>query len=214
MSRKLLITVMICTAVLGTALAAAREYNVQHESINNEETAESLLLLSLFYQDQGRYAAAKDVLYEYLQHNPDQGWVWVLIGDLDYLLGDYDLALKSYVKALMVGDYARSYYGIGLINSQQGITADVIGAFKKAVEIAPSFVEARIALAKVYLHTEQYEEARTQLETAYLYAPRDAKIHYYLWKVYTIESDQSKARHHGELAVQYDPGYAELIDPK
>lgn len=186
--------------------------NALLESIEREESVEeSLLLLSLIYQEQGNFAAAKETLYEYLQQNPDYGWIYVLVGDIDYLLGDPDLALKSYVKALMVGEYARAYYGIGLINSHMGITADVIGAFAKAVELSPNFVEARIALAKAHLAMNQYEEALTELETAYLYAPRSAEIHYYLWQIYKQQEDMSKAKHHRELAVQYDPSYAALI---
>ncbi|HXK97725.1 MAG TPA: tetratricopeptide repeat protein [Limnochordia bacterium] len=186
--------------------------NALSESIEREESAdESLLMLALVYQEQGNLAGAKEHLYEYLRRNPDHGWINVLIGDLDYLLGDADLALKSYVKALMVGEYARAYYGIGLINSQQGITPDVIGALAKAVELAPNFVDARIALAKAYIASEQFQEARGELETAYLYAPRRAEIHYYLWQIYTHEGDVGKAKHYGELAVQYDSSYAALI---
>jgi len=182
------------------------------ESIERGELVdESLLLLALIYQEQGSFSTAKEVFYEYLNRNPDCGSIYVLIGDLDYLLGDYDLALQSYVKAMMLGEYARAYYGIGLINSHQGITADVTSAFAKAVELAPSFVEARIALAKAYIAVEQYQEARAELETAYLYAPRNAEIHYFLWQIYSQEGDLNKAKHHGELAIQYDPSYAPLI---
>jgi tetratricopeptide (TPR) repeat protein len=177
----------------------------------DEMTDESLLLLGLIYLEQDDYSEARQVFSEYLKRNPDDGWVHVMLGDIDYYSGDYASALQRYVKAIMLGDYARAYYGIGLINMDQGITNDVIAAFAKAVELAPEFVEARIILAKAYFAVENYESAIEEFETAYLYKPRDGEIHYYLWQLYTIQGELDKANHSRDLAIQYNPDYAEII---
>ncbi|NLM68911.1 MAG: tetratricopeptide repeat protein [Firmicutes bacterium] len=179
---------------------------------NGEAVDESLLLLGLIYQEEGNTAEAKKVYRQYLERNPDAGWVYVLLGDAEYYSGDNTAALQNYVKALMIDDYARAYYGIGLINMEQGITSDVIAAFAKAVETAPEFVDARTILAKAYFAVDDYEAALTEFETAYLYAPRDAEIHYYLWQLYSLNGDQDKANHYRELAIQYNPEYASLVE--
>src|SRR5690554_1512863 len=80
---------------------------------NGEAVDESLLLLGLIYQEEGNTAEAKKVYRQYLERNPDAGWAYVLLGDAEYYSGDNTAALQNYVKALMIDDYARAYYGIG-----------------------------------------------------------------------------------------------------
>lgn len=176
-----------------------------------EAVDESLLLLAVVYQEQGKLDAAKNTYYQYLQRNSEDGWIYVLIGDIDYFCQDYQQAMEHYQKALTYGEYASAYYGIACIKNQQGLTEAAVDELVKAVELAPSFVEARIALGKGYYETQQYDLALEQFEICYLYAPRDAEVHYYLWLLYKQNGDMEKAVHSRDLAIQYNPAYAQII---
>ncbi len=179
---------------------------------NQESIEESLLFSALIYQEKGDLISARKSYLEYLKLNPDDDWVYVLIADLDYQLGDYKLALRNYQKALSENEYAKAYYGIGRIYHDQGLVNDTIDAYKRAVDIAPEFVDARIALAKEYYHDQQFDVALEEFEMAYQYNIRSAEVHYHLWVLYTQKGDFEKANHSRDLAIQYDPSYVSLIE--
>lgn len=179
---------------------------------NQEAVDESLLLIALIYQEKGDLLSARKSYLEYLKLNPDDDWVYVLIGDLDYQLGNHKLALGNYQKAMTKNEYAKAYYGMGRIYHEQGLVEETIDVYKQAVDIAPEFIDARIALAKEYYHDQQFDLALEEFEMAYRFNIRSAEVHYYLWILYTQKGDIEKAKHSHDLAIQYDPGYAALIE--
>lgn len=182
-------------------------------SINYEENVdEALLLLALVYLEQDDFKSASESLLQYLSLYPEDYWVYVLLADIEYTLNNFDSALENYHRALSDDEYARAYYGIGRIYAQRGLSGDAIDALSQAVEIEPSFTEARIALAEEYYITEQYDSALEEFELSYSHNPRNAKVHYYLWLLYLDQGEIEKAHHSRDLAIQYDPHYRSLIE--
>ncbi len=177
-----------------------------------DDVDESLLLLGLIYQEQGKYESSKNMFIEYLVRNPEHDWVNVFLGELELRNSNLNQALKYFNKALVNEESARANYGLGIIYREQDLFSDAITAFNEALEIEPSFVEARIALAKEYHRTSQYDLALEEFETSYLYTPRNPEVHFYLWQLYTREGDLEKANHSRELAIQYEPSYANIIE--
>lgn len=190
---------------------ASEEFRTSVEQ--GENIDESLLFMGLIAQHQGDYQGAKDSFTSYLQRNPEETWVYTILGDLDYLLGDSDQALINYQLSIAEDDgYAKAYYGIGMIYRDQGLTEVAIENLTTSVELKPGFSDARIALALEYFDSQQFDLALEEFEIAYLQNPRNAKIHYYLWILYSESGEQEKAIHSRDLAIQYDPSYAALIE--
>ncbi len=179
---------------------------------NQEAVDESLLFIALIYQEKGDLEAAKDNYLEYLRLYPTSEWVYALIGDIHYQLGEYEQAQDNYEKSLANAENAKAYYGLGEIYKRQDLAEETIDAFKTAVELAPEYIEARISLAKEYFRQQDYDLALEEFEMAYRFNVRSAELHYYLWQLYTINGDEEKAKHSRDLAIQYDPNYENLFE--
>lgn len=189
---------------------ASREFRTSVEQ--GENIDESLLFIGLISYQQGDFQGAKDSFTSYSQRNPQESWVYSIIGDLDYMLGDSDQALDNYQRSIEEEDYAKAYYGIGMIYRDQGLTEAAIENFAASVELEPGFSDARMALALEYFNDQQFDLALEEFEMVYLQNPRNAKVHFYLWILYSENGETEKAIHSRDLAIQYDPSYATIIE--
>lgn len=189
------------TAISQFQVSLAEEVNVD----------ESLLFIALLYQELGDLDMTFEYFDLYQERNPEDTWIHVLRGDIWYRLGDLEQALHSYKLALDSEEYAKGYYGVGLIKASLGQAEEAIEALAQSVAKAPDFAEARIQLATLYYDNAQFEQALEHFETAVRYDPWLAPAHYYLSFLYEEQGELDKAQHARDMAISYDASYAELL---
>jgi superkiller protein 3 len=92
---------------------------------------------------------------------PFYGGAWVGLGDAKAAKGDVDGAVVAYQKALGFNPVnAKVHVSLGkLYYSEKNLYYESVTAYKKAIELDPDFVDARMGLAEVYEDKGLYKEA-------------------------------------------------------
>jgi Tfp pilus assembly protein PilF len=101
--------------------------------------------------------------------------------------GRYSEAIESYKRAVAADDkLAAAHYLLADALLRQ-TAADTAGAelhLTRAISLEPSFVPARLALARLYIRLERFSDAATQLETVTAADPNQPEAQYQLGRVY------------------------------
>jgi tetratricopeptide (TPR) repeat protein len=101
--------------------------------------------------------------------------------------GRYAEAIESYKRAVSADDkLAAAHYLLAdaLLRQQSPDTAAAESHLMRAIALEPSFAPARLALARLYIRLERFNEAATQLETVAAADPNQAEAQYQLGRVY------------------------------
>lgn len=101
--------------------------------------------------------------------------------------GRYSEAIALYNRALAADDrLAAAHYLLAdaILRQQNGDIASAENHLTRAVALEPSFAPARLALARLYMRTERYGDASTQLEVVAAAEPDLAEAQYQLSRVY------------------------------
>ena len=100
----------------------------------------------------------------------------------------YEQAIAAYRKAVAVNDnLAAVHYLLADALLRQPSSADLVSAeshLKRAISLEPTFAPARLALGRLYLRTERFNEAATQLEAVAAADPNQPEAQYQLSRVY------------------------------
>lgn len=169
------------------------------------EGDEALLLLGLVYQNLAAEREAAGAYELYLSRNPEEAWVYALIGDAYLQAGDYSLAEEAYAMAAESGSLARAYYGLGSVFLDRQDYQAAKEAFEKALEEAPDFTAARVGLGVSLYYLAQYEEAVEVLELSQLLDPRSLEVHQFLALTYEALGRAEQAQHARERIEQLTP---------
>ncbi len=108
----------------------------------------------LFDQAVEAYTKALDIRPFYAEAH-------VGLGDAKAAQGDVDGAVTAYQKALSFNPInAKVYVSLGkLYYSEKGLYYESVQAYKKAIDLDPAFLDARMGLAEVYEDKGLYQEA-------------------------------------------------------
>jgi superkiller protein 3 len=108
------------------------------------------------------------------------------LGDAKAAKGDVDGAIRAYQKALGHNPLnPRVHVSLGKIYyGEKGLYYESVGAFRRAIELDPRYVEARMGLAEVYEDKGLYQEAVREYRTVIELDPRSTGAHYNLALVY------------------------------
>jgi Tfp pilus assembly protein PilF len=101
--------------------------------------------------------------------------------------GRYGEAIDSYKRALQSDEkLAAAHYLLAdaLLRQPSADTAAAESHLRRAIELEPSFVPGRLALARLYIRLERFNEAATQLETVAAADPNQPEAQYQLGRVY------------------------------
>lgn len=101
--------------------------------------------------------------------------------------GRYAEAIDSYRRAVAADDkLAAAHYLLAdaLIRQTAADNAGAETHLKRAIQLEPSFVPARLALARLYIRLERFSEAAGQLETVAAADPNQPEAQYQLGRVY------------------------------
>jgi len=111
----------------------------------------------LFDQAIEAYTKALDI-------RPFYADAYVGLGDARAAKGEVDAAVAAYQKALNHNPInAKVYVSLGkLYYSEKNLYYESVNAYKKALDLDPTFVDARVGLAEVYEEKGLYQEAITE----------------------------------------------------
>ncbi len=130
---------------------------------------------------------------------------------------EYDEALASFDRAIEYKpDYARAYYGKGLVYKKLEDDEKMIEALDKAIEAGnaandqKTIITARKAARDHYvlkgmlaMKEEDYESAITNFNTSFNYVPENSDPHYYLSVIYNKQLEYDKAAEHANKAIEF-----------
>jgi tetratricopeptide (TPR) repeat protein len=163
-------------------------------------------------------ASAQQLAQEALKKNPDYRPAMVTLARDHYRNRRLDLALYA-LTAILDGygvdnpprdkDNAEALLLRGLIYKEQGRRRDAFADFKRAVELRPDLVEARLNLAKYMLEAGNATEAVPILEGALNYDASNPLVHLNLGDGYRLQGRPADALKHLQWVLSKDSTIAE-----
>jgi tetratricopeptide (TPR) repeat protein/TolB-like protein len=114
------------------------------------------------------YDQAVEAYSKAIELRPFYAEAYVGLGDAKAAKGDVDGAIAAYQKALLHNPLnPRMYASLGKIYfSEKGLYYEAVGAYKQALELDPTFVDAHIGLGEVYEDKGLYKEAIAEYQQA------------------------------------------------
>ncbi|MCX6791128.1 MAG: tetratricopeptide repeat protein [Candidatus Gribaldobacteria bacterium] len=104
------------------------------------------------------------------------------------------------------GDYVLPYLQLSLVNEVEGKTKEAKDLLAQAVKLAPSWVDARFHLGRMYYNDKNYDNAIAQFQQALRYFPDHSNSLYSLAKVYEKRGENSKALELLRRVLELNPG--------
>jgi Tfp pilus assembly protein PilF len=163
-------------------------------------------------------ASAQQLAQEALKKNPDYRPAMVTLARDHYRGRRLDLALYT-LTAILDGygpenpprdkDNADALLLRGLIFKEQGRRRDAFADFKRAVELRPDLIEAKINLAKYMLEAGNATEAVPLLENALGYDASNPLVHLNLGDAYRLQGRPADALKHLQWVLSKDSTIAE-----
>ncbi len=163
-------------------------------------------------------SAAQQLAQEALKKNPDYRPAMVTLARDHYRNRRLDLALYT-LTAILDGygpenpprdkDNAEALLLRGLIYKEQGRRRDAFADFKRAVELRPDLVEARLNLSKYMLEAGNATEAVPLLEGALSYDASNPLVHLDLGDGYRLQGRPADALKHLQWVLSKDSTIAE-----
>lgn len=157
--------------------------------------------------------AAQSIAQEALKIDPDYRPAMVTIARDHYRNRRLDLALYA-LKAILDGfdaenpprdkNNAEAHLLRALIWAEQGHRADAIGAFRRAMELRPDFMTARLALATYLLESGGAAEALPILQKAVGYDSQDLTAHLALGDAYRLMGQYAQAKQEFDWVLKRD----------
>ena len=155
------------------------------------------LNLGNYYLNGSRYAASERYQRQALRRDPTWYAPWVQIGRARAGLKDPDGAIKHLEKALTLGRRPDIHFDLAGCYAERGPMAQALGHCKAALMLDPSFTDARVRMALVYLNQGDEEAAGRTLEEAVSITPGSA------WAQFELGNYHYKHRRYAEALKRY-----------
>jgi len=120
-----------------------------------------------------------------------------------------NLNLKfGYNKAIKQRQHHVLYLSLGNVYQRQGKLDEAIAAYKKSLELKPTFTHSLYELASAYVKKGQYEEAIEPLQKLLQIEPRHAFANHALGLAYIRTGDKTAAMQQYHILQTIDPNLA------
>lgn len=138
----------------------------------------------------------------------------VLVSSLPALFGCSSLSLDSLKAASFTQPFlrishathaARDYVELGRYHQGRNSLPEAIDAYRAAIEIDSSNVDAHTALGTVYAVQGRFDKALVEFNLAIEASPKDADLHNNLGFAYFLKKDYAEATAAYEKAIALDP---------
>jgi tetratricopeptide (TPR) repeat protein len=132
------------------------------------------------------YDQAVEAYQKALNLRPHYGEAQVGLGDAKAAKGDHEGAIGHYQKALTFDPLnARVHFSLGRIYyGEKGLYYEAVTAYKKAIELDPYFLDARMGLGEIYEEKGLYRDAIVEYKKVVEADPRHTGAHYNLALAY------------------------------
>lgn len=125
-----------------------------------------------------------------------------------YELGEYDLSLKHYRRAVEIDpDFGEAFFGIGLLFYSLGDDQNAVSYYQQSLDRNPADADTRNNIGLIYYRQGKLDEARFQIEEAVRLQPEFADAFYNLGLVYYQEEELQSAVTNFLTALRMDPEY-------
>lgn len=133
-------------------------------------------------------------------------------------LSQYDEAQKIFVHlsekvtsrrkqpSLVLGRLANQHVENGNAYEESGMPAEAITEYRKALSLYERMPDVKLSLSKLYLHSDQKDKAKAELEDLLRMIPDHTEGHNWLGIIFYKLGQKDLARHHWEKAQQSSPG--------
>jgi Tfp pilus assembly protein PilF len=132
--------------------------------------------------------AAVEAFTRALEHEPKMSPALAYLGMLRVDQGRIPDALDYYQKALDADEHSAVNHFLiaeAFTKLPEPDDAQAQRHLNRALELDPGFVQAHVALGKIYLRTNRFENAAAELEGVVRLDPKQAEAYYQLSRVYT-----------------------------
>jgi len=188
-----------------------KEYQLVPE-VHPESERDAIPLITT-HGVEGIFQKSRDSFQKALLSNPTNAEAHHNLGDLYYLRGLRDLALKEYRCAIALNPfYAEAHNSLGVVYFDEKHYDDAQREFLKSVELKPDFGEACNNLALVYFNQGLYHKALEGFSHALKLMPRSAEVHFNLALVY-LRGFQNKQKGGYFLvkSLELDPSHPRAV---
>ncbi|HUA17168.1 MAG TPA: tetratricopeptide repeat protein [Bryobacteraceae bacterium] len=156
------------------------EKSVETPDVSQASEFESGLVLADLLGVIGKRDQAGSAFEEMAKENPDRPEIEVSLGYLAWQSGDTATARKHFARAFAAGSKdPQMCFHYAVLERQAGEPAkDVLPALRKAVELKPDYVEARLELGLELVNDQDYKDAVTELRQIKKINPEQARYYF------------------------------------
>ena len=135
--------------------------------------------------DKKDWRTATTILTALRKKQKDNPFVWFALGYLHVQLGNHEIAVDMYNKAIAIKpDFAAAYCGIGEAYRCMKRYTDAIAACKKAIAIKPDLTAAYFHMGRAYSNLERYTDAIAAFKKAIALKPDYADAYFHMAQAY------------------------------
>ena len=161
-------------------------------------------ILNLFKSDQTQQAL--DFIDTLSKDYPDESLLFNIRGACYAGLGQLDIAVQSYEKALSIKpDYAKAHYNLGGALQELDKLHDSAKSYENAIALEPENAQAHNNLAIVLRELDQLEEAEASCRKAIVLDPEYAEAYSSLSVILYANGDLNSALESVEKAYSINP---------
>ena len=161
-------------------------------------------ILNLFKSDQTQQAL--DFIDTLSKDYPDESLLFNIRGACYAGLGQLDIAVQSYEKALSIKpDYAKAHYNLGGALQELDKLHDSAKSYENAIALEPENAQAHNNLAIVLRELDQLEEAEASCRKAIVLDPEYAEAHSFLSIILYANGDLNSALESIKKAYSINP---------
>jgi len=133
--------------------------NYRHILEIQNDNIDALAALAKILRDQEQYKEALTILARATELQPKNIHLWFDLAHTANMIGDTQRALKGYDKILIIApNHAQTYHNMGYTLKMANNPALAITMYQRALELDPSYTNARFALGLSYLNNGQFEQ--------------------------------------------------------
>lgn len=197
---------------------ADAERYLQQSIRNKPDYADAYQELGAVQRHRGRNQDAIASFNKAISLDSENGQAYMGLGDV-YFYGtnDYEQAIDAYLKGLAIDqDNEVAAYNVGFSYNDLGQYQNAMTYLHKALQLKPSYVEAKAELGFAQLKLKRYPEAAVTLKSAVAADPSFDTSHYYLGQVYVLTGNRTSAmseyRELQRLSSQYADRLMNMIN--
>lgn len=142
----------------------------------------------------------------------DDPYIYKLVGDLAYITGEIELAIRNQEKSLeLMPDFPDNIYALGISYFRMGKIQKAIQYFKECITKNPEFAMAYYWLGHSYYYTGDIDRAIDNFSKLIEHSPESKIAHYHLGISYHTKGEEEKALKHFKILEDFGAEYPSLF---